>query len=250
MNDVNKDLGKMPLFSRSPFLEMQGLVGPDYFSPSKLPEDPKHAEMIKKTFLESVEYADNLKSPRIIKTHMPFELLPQNLLDKAKVIYVCRNPKDTCVSFFHHHTDVLGQHYDFKGTFDQFAECFMDGKLEYGSYFDHLKSGWKHRNHPNMKFVWYEDMRKDTIKEVTDLAEFVKHPLTEAKIEELVEHLKFSNMKERAAKQMGANDSYTKFYRKGVVGDWKNYFKGEKLKTWDDWIAKNLEGSEIEFNFE
>ena len=91
------------------------------------------------------------------------------------------------------------------------------------------------------------------------MAKFVKHPLSDAKIEELVEHLKFSNMKERATKaaeQMGGDDkqkaisdSFAKFYRKGMVGDWKNYFKGEKLKTWDDWISKNLEGSEIQFNF-
>ena len=259
MNDVDKDLGQMPLFARSPFLEMQGIMAPNTSPASKLPDDPKHPGMMKKIFDESVDYADNLKSPRIIKSHLPFELLPRNLLDKAKVIYVCRNPKDTCVSYFHHHKDIGAESYDLKGTFDQFAECFMDGKLEYGSYFDHLKSGWKHRNHPNMKFVWYEDLQKNTIKEVTDMAKFVNHPLSNAKIEELVEHLKFSNMKERAArvaKQMEGDDdqkaiadSFTKFYRKGMVGDWKNYFKGEKLKNWDTWISKNLEGSDIEFNF-
>jgi len=99
MNDVNKDLGKMPLFARSPFLEMQGLHGPQHASPV-LRDDPKHPGMTRKIFEESVDYANNLKSPRIIKSHMPFALLPKNLLDTAKVIYVCRNPKDTCVSFF------------------------------------------------------------------------------------------------------------------------------------------------------
>ena len=36
-----------------------------------------------------------------------------------------------------------------------------------------------------------------------------------------------------------------KFFRKGVVGDWKNYFKGENLKVWDQWIQDNLQGTDI-----
>ena len=33
-----------------------------------------------------------------------------------------------------------------------------DGKILYGSYWEHLKSGWAKRGHPNMKFIWFEDM--------------------------------------------------------------------------------------------
>ena len=33
-----------------------------------------------------------------------------------------------------------------------------DGKILYGSYWEHLKSGWAKRDHPNMKFIWFEDM--------------------------------------------------------------------------------------------
>ncbi len=42
----------------------------------------------------------------------------------------------------------------------------------------------------------------------------------------------------------------TRFFRKGEVGDWKNYFTGEKLKEWDEWIEKNLEGTDIKITFE
>merc|ERR1719319_171183 len=53
--------------------------------------------------IDSVEFAANLPSPRVIKSHLPFEFLPPKLLDTCKVIYVGRNPKDTCVSYYHHH---------------------------------------------------------------------------------------------------------------------------------------------------
>ena len=89
-----------------------------------------------------------------------------------KVIYISRNPKDVCVSYFHHMTDVISHMYEYQGTFDQFVELFMHGKLEFGSYFNHLKSAWKLRTHPNMKFIWYEDMKNDSIKKITEITEF------------------------------------------------------------------------------
>ena len=31
-----------------------------------------------------------------------------------------------------------------------------------------------------------------------------------------------------------------------MVGDWKNYFSEENSKKWDDWIAQNIDGTDIE----
>ena len=45
-------------------------------------------------------------------------------------------------------------------------------------------------------------------------------------------------------------DVYSKFFRKGKVGDWKNYFEGESLSQWDQWIAENLEGTDLKMVFE
>jgi len=251
MNDMDKELGQLPLFARSPFLEFQSLKPENNEGLFPQPQDEKRGEMMRKIHEDSIAVANDLKSPRVIKSHLPLELLPRNLLDTAKVIYVCRNPKDTCISMFNHQCVMLNKMTQFKGDFDRFTELFMDGKVTYGNYFNHLKSGWKRRNHPNLKFVWYEDMRKDSHKEIAAMAEFVNHPLTEEKLNELVEHVKFNNMKERASKLMGREgQDASQFFRKGQVGDWKNHFQGDKLQKWDSWIAKNLEGTDIEMNFE
>ncbi len=37
------------------------------------------------TFMPSVEVIDKMHSPRVIKSHLPFFLLPSNLLDTCKV---------------------------------------------------------------------------------------------------------------------------------------------------------------------
>lgn len=43
-----------------------------------------------KMLIDSVAWTDKLKGPRIIKSHLPIAMLPPNLLDTAKVLYVGR----------------------------------------------------------------------------------------------------------------------------------------------------------------
>ena len=41
--------------------------------------------------------------PRIIKTHLAYEMLPSGVRDESvKIIYVTRNPRDAVVSFYNH----------------------------------------------------------------------------------------------------------------------------------------------------
>ena len=134
VNNVDIDTAKkVPLFERSPFLESEGL------KPSKnLPKD-----VINNTkSIGSIQSAENMKSPRIIKSHLPFEMLPPNLLDTCKVIFVSRNPKDTCVSFYHQGKEKKSSSKDgeeFIGTFADFADTFLDGTCSYGSYWTMLR---------------------------------------------------------------------------------------------------------------
>ena len=53
-------------------------------------------------------------------------------------MYVGRNPKDCCVSYFHHVT-TRPTLYGFGGEFNEYAQMFLDGKCNYGSYWDHVK---------------------------------------------------------------------------------------------------------------
>lgn len=84
----------------------------------------------KKTTFQAEEVIgklDSMPSPRLIKSHLPFELLPPDLLDTCKVVFVARfsavslqvglinqfifrNVKDAAVSFFYH--ERLMKHHD------------------------------------------------------------------------------------------------------------------------------------------
>ena len=125
VNNVDIDTAKkLPLFARTPFLESEGLK-----EMKDVPKEVLDKNLMLKTMSNSIETAQNMKSPRVIKSHLPFEMLPPNLLDTCKVIFVSRNPKDTCVSFYHHAKNIeesnTMENGEFNGTFADFAETFL-----------------------------------------------------------------------------------------------------------------------------
>ena len=83
-------------------------------------------------------------APRIIKTHMPMCMLPPNLLDVSKVVYLGRNVKDACVSFFHHEKLLPNQGLDKECSFETYTEKYIKGQVLYGSYWSHIKVNIDH----------------------------------------------------------------------------------------------------------
>ena len=67
-----------------------------------------------------------LESPRIFKTHLPYDFLPDGIENKSKVVYITRNPKDTCVSYFHF--AKLLRRYSFNGSIKDMMKLFAEGK--------------------------------------------------------------------------------------------------------------------------
>lgn len=226
INNVDMDQAASPLFQRSPFLEF-GCLRQD------LKEDP-------------LETAEKLTRRRVLKTHLPFEFLPPDIFKRCKVVYVARDPRDVCVSYFHHMSAMFGL--NFTGNFDDFAELFKDDLQPYGSYWHHVLSGWKQRDHPNVKMIWYEDMKKDQEGAINELCEFLEHPLSSSQVQDLVNHLKFENMKKNPNVNISLKipDPKGNFMRKGKVGDWKNFFGEEKAAEWQQWIKKQTDSTGLD----
>jgi len=235
VNGVDKEGANRYILQRSPFLEMECLI--DY--PGEAPADADN-DLLCKAF--SLDWAEKQKSPRVVKSHLTFKHLPDDLLEKVKVVYVARNPLDCCVSYFHHYH--LYEDYKLKADFKKFAELFKEGDLEYGSYWNHLESGVEKMKHPNLKFIWFEEIKKDPLKVIKELCDFTGYKLSEEKLAELVDITSASKMREARGKSAG-NDEKLKetrmnFIRKGQVGDSKNAFSGEELEEYTKWMNENL----------
>lgn len=107
---------------------------------------------------------------RTFLTHEP--LRRETMNDDAKYVYVARNPWDVCVSVFHNMTNVSIYRFQ-DGTFEDIVDPFLEGELGYGSYFDHVASGYALKDEPNVLFLTYEELKRDTPETILRLARFV-----------------------------------------------------------------------------
>ena len=159
---------------------------------------------------------------RFIKSHLPFSLLPPSLLSTAKVVYVVRNPLDVMVSYYHH-SKLINAH-GFTGDLPSFAKRFMQKELLYDPFFPHVEEAWAINNHPNMLFIFYEDMKADLRAVMRRVSKFLESPLSMEQEDRLVEHLDIKNFRNNPAvnptdiaKSLSFMSGPGNFIRKGKV---------------------------------
>jgi len=195
-----------------------------------------------------------LPSPRILKAHLPYNIVPKsaNGDSKCKYIYVARNPKDVAVSYFKFVTGLKIFENGFNGPWEFYFKLFVKGNVAWNLWTDHVVGWWTHKDDPNVLFLKYEDLKKDLLSNLRIITNFLNKPLSEDLISRIAEQCTFSGMKKNAAsfllKKPGGGE--TSLLRKGVVGDWKNYFTPELNKRFENEVLAKLKGSGLEFDFE
>ena len=99
-------------------------------------------------------------SPRVFKSHLSYEFSPGGLphSSPAKYIYMMRNPKDVCVSYWHH-VRMMGE----TCTWEQHFKRFLSSESMWGTWFDHVLGWWKHNDMSNILYIMYEDMMSDPL---------------------------------------------------------------------------------------
>lgn len=196
-------------------------------------------------------YEWDMSSPRHLKTHLPYTLLPPDLTKKCKTIYVARNPKDVAVSYYHHNR--LLRCHDYKGDFEKYWNYFTDDLLVFSPFWEHIKEGWERRNHANVLFIFYEDLNKNTADSIRKIAKFLGKTATDEDVNKLCDHLKIDNFRKAVTvhkniPMKGAfNENEQAFVRKGQVGEKHEEFTDEMNKFAAEWINKNLATTDLRF---
>uniref|UniRef100_A0A023G6L5 Putative sulfotransferase ixodes scapularis sulfotransferase n=1 Tax=Amblyomma triste TaxID=251400 RepID=A0A023G6L5_AMBTT len=235
--------------------------------------------MLRSPFLEllGAESVHRMTGQGPIKTHFPFDRQPQH--PESKYIYVTRNPYDCCVSYFHHVRNSPVYNYS-EATFDMFFDVFLEGKVSCGDYFDHLLSWYEHRKDPNVLFITYESLKDNTAASVLKIADFIgdqygeelrSNPNLYSKITDMVsassmrkafsqgiksimpnllalppeKALKSVEVYREVLSKKRMSSAKSEFIRKGVVGDWKNYFQPDHIERMKAWITLKTQGSDV-----
>ncbi|XP_077521685.1 sulfotransferase ssu-1-like [Amblyomma americanum] len=211
-----------------------------------------------------------------IMTHLPMRVFPP--VEHAKYVYVARNPYDCAVSYYHFIkgltpktvTDV---------SFERFLSLFLNGKVVYGDYFDHLLPWYERRHDANVLFITYEQLKSDTKTQVLRIADFLGDEYSaclrqdEDLLQRVIDACSLESMKtffkdkpeerlkktaafaleksmpfevpKHTPKEKVEMHEGAGFVRKGIVGDWRNYFMSDQIAQTKSWIAKKTEGSDV-----
>jgi len=272
--DLDNPHATRELFTRSPFLEFDSLTELLNAEHGHNPGLVAHL----RTFDAGANPDDGMllqmtrhaPSRRVIKTHLPFSLMPAAMLDTCKVVYVARNPLDQVTSYLHHHR--LIRLHDFRGTDAQFVETFCRGNLMFGDYALHVAEALAHKAHPNLTLLTFEDMKKDHLGAVQHLNEFLGAGLTTQQCNNVKDASSFYKMQaaaegDRKQTENGKQtedsnvnafcinglynaDVYKKagFFRKGEVGSYKSDMAGQLSKKLEDWTQENFT-EKLGYNF-
>ncbi|XP_003215877.2 sulfotransferase 6B1 [Anolis carolinensis] len=176
------------------------------------------------------ERMEKLPSRRIIRTHVKPQNIPKPFFEQnTKMLVLFRNPKDTAVSYFHFAKSM--KLFPSEKTWDDFFSDFINGKVPYGVYLDHIIEWNKYIDNKNIMFITYEELKENTTLGLKRIAEFFEFSVTEKDIQTIVEKTSFKSMKEKSAETHGVIGQH--FFRKGIVGDWCSIFSEDQSKEMD-----------------
>lgn len=182
---------------------------------------------------EQLAQYEAMESPRIFKTHCTYSQTPG--VDTAKIILTSRDPRDCCISFYHHMqglTDEVKKERGMNSATD--FDTFFENWMSFAAWYRNVQSWWPHRHQANILWLRYEDMKLVFSKAIDQICDFLEWSLTPYEKERVMGYASFEWMKEnthRFTTLAGYEKPHFKpgqFIRKGVVGDYKMQLSAEQ----------------------
>ena len=200
-------------------------------------------------------HISTLASSRLFATHLPHVSLPQSIKSSGcKLVYLCRNPKDTFVSLWHFSNKVRPEG---PLSLEEEIDMYCRGASHFGPFWNHLLGYWKESLERSEKvlFLKYEEVKEQPTYHLKKIAEFIGCPFSleeeeKGVIEDIASLCSFENLSSLEVNNSGKillGYERKAFFRRGEVGDWKNYLTNEMAERLDLVTQQNLYGSGLEF---
>ncbi|KAI3452931.1 hypothetical protein Pfo_009594 [Paulownia fortunei] len=212
-------------------------------------------------FLEIKLYADNQildiissPSPRLFSTHLPYVSLPESVKNSTtcKLVYLCRNPKDTFVSLWHF-TNKLRLQEMGTNSMKEVFEMFCKGVSLFGPFWDHVLEYWKQSKETpdRVLFLKFEDMKQQPAVHLRRLSEFLGCPFSADEegsglVDEILKFCSFDNLSSLEVNKIGklsSGEENNAFFRRGEVGDWSNHLDSDMVEKLDQITEEKFCGS-------
>uniref|UniRef100_A0ACD5YYG4 Uncharacterized protein n=1 Tax=Avena sativa TaxID=4498 RepID=A0ACD5YYG4_AVESA len=195
-----------------------------------------------------------LPSPRVMNTHMPLPIVPW-AVPGCRVVYICRDPKDMVVSWWHFFRRLRPQL-----PFNSVFESTCHGPMPYGPVWDHVLGYWRAATARPDKvlFLRYEELLRDPAGHVRRLAGFLGTPFSAAEeasgtVDSIVKLCSFGHLKGLDANKIGRMHPLLPIprdalFRNGASGDWVNHMTPEMASRLDDIVAEKMRGTGFTFS--
>jgi len=180
-----------------------------------------------------IEKFENIQDPRVFKTHCTYQQTPGT--DTVNIIMSSRDPRDCCVSFYHHVMDMTDDARKRVG-FDQYRtlDDVFEAWLQYAAWYRNIQSWWPHYHDDNVLWLRYEDMKQSLEGSIDKIIAFLGWDKTADQRNKALFYSSFEWMKTHSEKFTRQGKSAKPifkpggFIRKGEVGDHKTKLSSEQ----------------------
>jgi hypothetical protein len=205
-----------------------------------------------KSLQQVLDYYEAIPDPRVFKTHCTAEQTPG--IGIANIILTSRDPRDCCVSFYHHlqnMTDEARQQANMTApkTFNE----HIDRWLEFAAWYRNIKSWWPYHDHPKVLWLRYQDMKSDLAANIDRIVEFLHWDVSPEQRERAIEYSSFQWMKAHDEKFSSQGDTDKplfkagQFIRQGKVGKHREIMTPEQEQRILDKAREMLEPQCLKF---
>lgn len=202
--------------------------------------------------------ADSQTHRRFLKTHLDVDALVFS--PNAKYIYVGRDARDVCFSWYHHLRSFTDETYDILNAFpgregppfappaDDIRQFYRDW-LEQDAWPRHplwpnVQGWWDIRHLPNVLLVHFANLKADLTGEMRRVARFLDIAIDETLFPKMLSHCGLDHMKRQAGAFERLKDRFkgggATFINQGTNGRWRDVLSAGEIARCDAIAAERL----------